>query len=199
MAGRAHKRILIIDGHPDARPERFMRTLAAAYRTGAVAAGHEIRTIEVGALDFPLLRTSEDFQKGTPPEALRTAQESISWAEHLVILFPLWLGAMPAALKAFFEQTLRPGFAFGEARKGSLPRKLLAGKTARIIVTMGMPGFFYTWYYRAHSLKSLEKNILAFCGIRSTGSIVIGMIEGMSEKRRTAWLERVAELGRRAR
>jgi putative NADPH-quinone reductase len=195
---KAPKRIVVIDGHPDTRPERFMRALVGAYRAGALGAGHDVRLIEVGALEFPLLRTSEDFRKGSPPDTIRAAQQAIAWADHLVIAFPLWLGAMPALLKGFLEQALRPGFAFGEARKGSLPKKLLAGKTARIIVTMGMPGLFYRWYYGAHSLKSLEKNILAFCGIRSTGAHVIGMIEGMSAKRRTAWLGRMTELGRKA-
>src|SRR5688500_12233228 len=108
-------RILIIDGHPDARPQRFMHALARAYCDGAKAAGHEVEMLTVGALDFPLLRTAEDFQIGEPSPTIRAAQESIRRAEHVVILFPLWLGAMPALLKAFFEQTLRPGFAFGEA------------------------------------------------------------------------------------
>ena len=146
-------RILIIDGHPDARPQRFLHALTRAYREGAEAAGHEVKTIAVGAMDFPLLRTAEDFQNGKPPPSIEEAQQKIIWADHLLILFPLWLGAMPAVLKAFFEQTLRPGFAFAEAKKGRLPKKLLRGKTSRIVVTMGMPGFFYRFYLRAHSLK----------------------------------------------
>ena len=40
--------------------------------------------------------------------------------EHLVIVFPLWLGDMPAVLKGFFEQVLRPGFAIGEAGQGRM-------------------------------------------------------------------------------
>jgi putative NADPH-quinone reductase len=106
---------------------------------------------------------------------------------------------MPAVLKAFLEQTLRPGFAFGEAKKGRLPKKLLRGKTSRVVVTMGMPGFFYRFYMRAHSLKSLERNVLAFCGIQPVGSNVIGMIEGMGARQRASWLARMAALGRRGR
>jgi putative NADPH-quinone reductase len=150
-------------------------------------------------MDIPLLRTAEDFQNGKPSASIEEAQQKIIWADHLLILFPLWLGAMPAVLKAFFEQTLRPGFAFAEAKKGRLPKKLLRGKTSRIVVTMGMPGFFYRFYLRAHSLKSLEKNVLAFCGIKPVGSSVIGMIEGMSAKQRANWLARMAALGRKAR
>jgi putative NADPH-quinone reductase len=192
-------RILIIDGHPDPRPHRFLHALARAYREGAEAAGHEVETVAVGAIDFPLLRTAEDFRRGTPPPVIEEVQQKIAWADHLLILFPLWLGAMPAVLKALLEQTLRPGFAFAEAKKGRLPKKLLRGKTSRVVVTMGMPGFFYRFYLRAHSLKSLERNVLAFCGIKPVGSNVIGMIEGMGARHRAVWLARMAALGRRAR
>ena len=42
----------------------------------------------------------------------------------------------------------------------------MSGKSARIVVTMGMPGFWYRWYFRAHSLRSLQRNILKFVGFR---------------------------------
>lgn len=58
------KRIVIIDGHPDSREERFIHALARAYQSGAESAGHEVRIISVGTPEFPLLRTSEDFRTG---------------------------------------------------------------------------------------------------------------------------------------
>lgn len=193
------KKILIIDGHPDRRPERYVHALAQAYREGAASAGHGLSDIVVSELDFPWLRTAEDFQQGTPPQSIRGCQELILWADHLVILFPLWLGSMPAVLKAFFEQVLRPGFAFGEGRGANRPKKLLAGKSARIIVTMGMPAFFYRWFYRAHSLKSLERNILAFCGVHPVRATIAGMVEGMSQAKRKALLKSIRALGAAAR
>ena len=192
------KRILIIDGHPDPRAERYVHALAKAYAIGADVGGHEIRTLLVGDMDFPLLARNEDFRDGRPPRPIGTAQEAITWADHLVILYPLWLGSMPARLKAFFEQVLRPGFAFAEARGKGLPKKLLKGKSARIVVTMGMPALFYRFVYRAHSLKSLEHNILAFCGIRPVRATLVGMVEGMSPARRMEWLVKMERLGARA-
>lgn len=192
------KRIVIIDGHPDCREERFVHALARAYQNDAESAGHEVRNISVGALDFPLLRTSEDFQFRDAPLAIRQCQESLAWADHWLILFPLWLGSMPAALKAFFEQALRPGFAFAAGAKGRLPRKLLGRRSARIVVTMGMPALFYRWYFRAHGLKSLERNILTFCGIRPVRANVVGMVERMGQARRKHWLTIMNALGRSA-
>lgn len=192
------KRIVIINGHPDGSEERFLHALARAYQDGARAGGHDVRCISIARIDFPLLRTAAEFLSCEAPPEIRQCQESLAWANHWVILFPLWLGSMPAALKAFLEQTLRPGFAFAAGAKGRLPKKLLSGKSARIVVTMGMPALFYRWYYRAHSLKSLERNILAFCGIRPVRNNVVGMVEGMSGEKRKRWLARMEAFGRAA-
>ncbi|MGZ6009154.1 MAG: NAD(P)H-dependent oxidoreductase, partial [Rhizomicrobium sp.] len=48
------KRILVINGHPDTRDERFCSGLTKAYVEAAAEAGHEVRRIDVGALSFPL-------------------------------------------------------------------------------------------------------------------------------------------------
>jgi putative NADPH-quinone reductase len=192
-------RVVIIDGHPDVGAGRYVHALAEAYRKGAEAAGHDVRSINVGKFNFKSVRSNADFQKGTPPVAISEAQETVRWADHIVIIYPLWLGSMPGLLKMFFEQLLRPGFAFDAAKGKGLPRKLLKGMSARIIVTMGMPSFFYRWYYRAHSLKSLERNILAFCGISPVRASLVGMVEGMSQRKREQWLGKVEALGRLAR
>ncbi|HEX6287627.1 MAG TPA: NAD(P)H-dependent oxidoreductase, partial [Herpetosiphonaceae bacterium] len=158
------RRITLIQGHPDPHPERFVRALGAAYVDGARAAGHAVRIVDVTTLDFPLLREREQWESGPVPAGLVSAQEAIQWAEHLVLLFPLWLGGMPALLKGFLEQIARPGYAFG--REGpARGAKLLRGRSARLVVTMGMPALVYRVWFRAHSIKSLERNILGFVGI----------------------------------
>jgi putative NADPH-quinone reductase len=192
------KCIALVVGHPDPRPERFDRALAAAYEAGAIAAGHEVRCIDVAALDFPLLRRRDDWEHGTAPDAIRGAQQTVEWADHLVIIYPLWLGAMPALLKAFLEQIFRPGFAFAYPEGKGLPRKLLKGRSARVVVTMGMPAILYRWFFRAHSVKSLKRNILAFCGFGPVRVSLVGSVEGADAARRR-WLAGMHALGRAAR
>jgi putative NADPH-quinone reductase len=182
------RRILVIDGHPDASDERFIHAMTAAYSVAAKRAGHEVKVIKLAEFPFPPLQTAEDFLHSDPPAAIRRAQVNIAWCNHLLILYPLWLGSMPSLLKAFFEQVMRPGFAFKNEAGGKLPKKLLQGKSARIVVTMGMPALFYKWHFRAHSLKSLERNILAFVGVGPIRANVIGGVETMSAKQRDAWL-----------
>jgi putative NADPH-quinone reductase len=193
------RRITIIQGHPDQQERHYGHALAEAYAQGAEGGGHEVRRIEVAKLDFPLLRTKEEFEIGVPPDSIRSAQEAITWADHLVIVYPLWLGTMPALLKAFFEQVFRPGFAFTPAEPGRMWGKLLKGKSARIVVTMGMPAFFYRWFYLAHSLRSLERNILGFAGIGPIKVSLIGMVEVGEKTKRERWLDTISMLGRAGR
>lgn len=176
------KRILIIEGHPDPSGTHFGNALATAYAQAAEEAGHGVARIVVARLDFPLLRTKEDFEKGQPPELIRAAQESIRWADHLVLIYPLWHGDVPALFKGFLEQVFRQGFAT-ESEPGRIWKKGLTGKSARIVVTMGMPAFVYRWFFRAHSLKSLERNILKFVGIKPVRETLVGMVGALDDRK----------------
>ncbi len=188
------RKITIIQGHPDPTGGHFCHALADAYAHAAEGAGHEVMRIEVAELDFPLLRTKEAFESEATLPEIEEAQEAIRWADHLVIVYPLWLGTMPALLKGFLEQTLRPGFAFGAAEKG-LWSRMLKGRSARVVITMGMPGLFYRWFFGAHSLKSLERNILKFVGITPVRETLVGLVEG-SDKNRKKALAKMEKYGR---
>lgn len=192
------ERILIIDGHPDPAAERLVHTMANAYREGAESSRHEVRTLRVADLDFPLLRTQTDYENGEPAQAVRECQGLFDWATHVVILYPLWLGSMPALLKGLLEQILRPGFAFSSRQQGRWPVKLQAGKSARIIVTMGMPAWLYRWYFRAHSVRSLKRNILHFVGFRRVRATLIGNVANLSADARQDCLQRIRSMGLRA-
>jgi putative NADPH-quinone reductase len=192
------RHIVIIQGHPDRSPERFCRALASAYETGARAAGHEVRQIDVASLKFELLRSQAEWQSSAPCSDILLAQDDILWAEHLVIIYPLWLGGMPALLKGFLEQVARPRFAVPdlENAKGFPPVGLLKGRSARIVVTMGMPSFVYRWYFGAHSLKSLERNILKFIGIKPIRESLVGLVGVKDGSARRRWLQKMEALGK---
>lgn len=118
-------------------------------------------------------------------------------AEHLVFFFPLWMGGMPALLKGFIEQIVRPGFAIGTGTGTGHPMtapKPLTGRSARVVVTMGMPAAVYRWVFRAHGLKALERNILGLIGIAPVHETLVGSVEG-SVAARQRWLAKLARLG----
>lgn len=188
-------KILVIDGHPDPDAARFVHALASAYAEAARGGGHEVQTIEVAIAGIDVLRSGKEWEKAAPSPAVREAQDKIAWADHIVILFPLWLGAMPALLKGFFEQVFRPGFAISTGKR-TLSPGLLTGKSARIVVTMGMPGSLYRWFFRSHSLRSLKRNILYFVGIKPVRETIVGTVEKPASREKA--LEIVRALARDA-
>ena len=188
-------RVLLIEGHPDTDPARLNHALAEAYADGARSAGIELRRTVVGALDFPLLASQRDWEQGSLPPSLAQAQADLAWAQHIVLFFPLWLGDMPAKLKAFLEQVARPGFAFGDGEGRPFARKGLSGRSARVVVTMGMPALLYRWVFRAHSVKALERNILGFMGLAPVHETLIGRVEQLDEADVQRWLARMRRMG----
>lgn len=188
-------RVLLIEGHPDPIGAHLCGVLADAYAKGAEGAGHSVRRVRVASLDFPLLRSQQDWEHGQLPLSLQQAQSDIAWSQHLVLLFPLWLGDMPALLKGFLEQVARPGFAFKAEGSNPMGQKGLTGRSARVVCTMGMPALLYRWYFRAHSVKSLERNVLGFVGIAPINETLIGQVDHLGEDGVEKWCEKLRRLG----
>jgi putative NADPH-quinone reductase len=186
-------RIVVIVGH--ARSGTYCDALGESYARGATAAGHEAKLFSTSRLRFdPVLH--EGFERVQPLEPdLAAAHDAMLAADHLVLIFPLWLGTLPAIFKGFLERVLQPDLA-EPARQGRFVQ-LLKGKSARVIVTMGMPGFVYRWWFGAHALRMLKRNILGFMGVRPVRSTIYGHIEGVGPERRARWLREVEAMGRR--
>jgi putative NADPH-quinone reductase len=191
------RKILMLNGHPDPSGKGLVPALAAAYAAGATEAGHEVKRVNVASLQFGFVRSQVEFEHGTVPPDIAAVQDQIRWANHVMVVFPLWLGDQPAVLKAFLEQTLRPGFAY-LYRPSGFPEMLLKGRSARIIVTMGMPAFIYRWYFRAHGLKNLKRNILRFVGFAPVRHTMLGSVGTRSKKSIERWFDDMKALGRRA-
>jgi putative NADPH-quinone reductase len=180
------KRILVILGHPASNS--FCGALAERYAQSAMRAGHEVRHLFLGAMDFdPVLR--EGYQQIQPLEAdLRRAQADIVWAEHLTLVYPIWWGGVPALLKGFFDRVFLPGFAFKYREGKAFPDKLLHGRSAHLLVTMDTPPWYYRWVYRMPGLHKIRKTTLAFCGIEPQRTLTFGPILGSSADQRETWL-----------
>ncbi len=101
---------------------------------------------------------------------------------------------MPALVKAWFEQVFRYGFAMDVTDRGWVRK--LKGKSARLVVTMGMPAMFYRWYFGQHGTALLRRSIMGFSGVKPIHQSLIGRIEGMSEDRAAKLLSEMKELGR---
>ncbi len=191
------RRILLIQGHPDIHPVHLGHTLEDAYALAARQAGHQVRRVSLSSLDFPGLQNQEEWETGQLPSALEDAQADIAWAEHIVLFFPLWLGDMPALVKAFLEQVARPGFAFQRDRGELVGRKLLTGRSARVVVTMGMPAPVYRWYFGQPAVQVLRRHVFGFVGIAPVRVTLLGGAGHPDDAQVARWLSRMGRLGAR--
>lgn len=186
-------KILIINGHPD--PKSYNQALYEAYKKGAEASSAEVETILIRDLDFnPNLEYG--YRQRTELEAdLLKAQEKIKSADHLVWIYPVWWGGLPAMFKGFIDRAFLPGFAF-QKREGSLWwDKLLKGKSARIISTMDQPTWFYRWFNKAPSHHAMKKLTMQFVGVQKVRITAIGPVRNSSDQFRAKWLKKIEQLG----
>lgn len=187
------KKILIINGHPD--KESFNFGLSESYKLGAKKSNAEIREINIGALNFnPNLQFGYRKRMELEPDLLE-AQNKLKWADHIVWVYPVWWGSVPAIMKGFLDRVLLPGFAFNKRKNSLWWDKRLTGKTARIICTLDQPSWYYRLVYKSPSHFAMKRGTLNFIGVKKVRITTIGPIRLSKAAFRTKWLKKVERLG----
>ncbi|NBV77394.1 flavodoxin family protein [bacterium] len=190
-------KIYILLGHPDG--SGFCGEMAKTYEESAKTAGHEVRRQNIGDMQFdPILHKGYRVLQPLEPD-LVTFQENISWADHFVVIHPVWWVGMPAILKGLFDRAWLPGSAFRyiktkEGKRTIFWHRLYRGKTARIIIASGTN----PWLVRllpGNVNAQLKWGILWFAGF-ATRSTWFGPSENIPESKKQKWLLKIAALGR---
>jgi NAD(P)H dehydrogenase (quinone) len=180
------KRIFVILGHP--ANDSFCGALANSYINGAKAAGNEVQLIALGHLSFdPVLHNGYATIQELEPD-LVNAQAAITWAQHIVFVYPIWWGAMPALLKGFIDRVFLPDFAFKYQDESVFWDRLLSGRSAHLLVTMDTPPWYFRWIYRMPGHNQMKRTILEFSGIKPVIISNFGPIKDSSQKKREKWL-----------
>jgi len=189
------KKILIINGHPD--KESYNYALSEAYKIGATSSGADIKVINIIDLKFnPNLQFGYRKRTELEPDLIKS-QEDLKWADHIVWIYPVWWGSVPAIMKGFLDRVLLPGFAF-KKREGSVWwDKYFTGKSARIICTLDQPPWYYRLMYRSPSHNAMKKLTMNFIGVKSVKITTIGLIRLSKDRFRKKWLAKIEKLGRK--
>lgn len=186
------KKIYILMGHPNTDPT-LTSSMADAYEKAARAAGHEVRRANIGELSFdPILHKGYKVIQELEPD-LKKVQEDMKWADHLVLLYPLWWSATPALLKGMFDRMWLPGFCFRFNKHNMGWKKLLHGKTARVVCLSNLNPHFIRILFGDFT-NEVGHATLGFAGykVRFTE---IGNAEHLSDGAKAAWFKRMATLG----
>lgn len=186
------KHVLIINANP--KSKSFCRKLSDTYALEAQQ-NNEVKTIHIGELNFNI-NLNEGYDEIMPLEDdLIHFQQQLSWANHIVIISPVWWGSMPAKFKGLIDRTFLSGFAFKYEEGKMIPKKLLTGKTSELIVTLDTPPLWYKWVQGNVIYHQLKKTILEFSGIKHTSTQYFGPVISAKEKHVNNWLMRTRRLG----
>src|SRR4051812_41187671 len=185
-------KVLIINGHP--RRESFADAIMHAYLSG-VPEGVSVEKLILAELDFDVNVTTRSPKAQFHEPGILRGQELITWAEHIVFIYPTWWGTMPALLKGFIDRVFTSGFAFEETEAGIGYEPLLRGKTAEILTTMDTPALVYQLIYRAPGHNAMRRAILEFCGLIVTWISAFGPVKKSDQYKREAWLIKAMEQG----
>jgi putative NADPH-quinone reductase len=185
------KEILVINGHPDA--SSFCGSIARQYADTARLAGHSAQVLHLGDMHFePSLKSAYKNPQPLEPDLVR-AWDLMLKSQHLVFVFPIWWGGMPALLKGFFDRLLLPGKAFKYRPGTNRCDGLLAGRSAEVFTTMDTPPWYFRWVQFEPAHRQIRHMILEFCGIRPVRVTALGAVRGADDQRRKAWLLQVAK------
>ncbi|WBX77342.1 NAD(P)H-dependent oxidoreductase [Tenacibaculum ovolyticum] len=188
------KQILIINGHPD--KESFNYALSAAYIKGVNKTDAELTQINISDLDFnPNLRFGYRKRMELEPD-LVDAINKIKKADHIVWVFPIWWSGYPALMKGFIDRTFLPGVTFQPIEGKPLPKKLLKGKSARLIITSDTPKWYDFLIMKRPAINQFKKGTLQFCGINPVKVTFISVIKDSTLSFRQKWLKKINLLGR---
>jgi NAD(P)H dehydrogenase (quinone) len=188
------KRILVINGHPDKLS--LCNELAHSYKKGADAAGADCMLVNLSDLKFNTnLSTGYRERAALEPDLIEVQQEILD-AEHIVFVYPNWWGTYPALMKGFFDRILLPGYAFSYRKNSLMVNKLLKGKSARLMVTMDTPKWYYSIFRHSPGHHSMKSGILGFCGIKPVKITSFGPVISSNEGERMEWILKAEKMGK---
>lgn len=188
------KRVLVLDGHPDGTS--LVSALAEAAAEGARAHGAEVRLLKLSAMAFdPNLALGYKQRMDHEPD-LQRFLDDLRWCDTFVLLHPLWWGAAPAKLKGLFDRVFLPGIAFAYEGDGHFPKKLLEGRTARVLITADTPPWYLWLGYRNGWPNVLRRQILDFVGLKVTRLRVVGTIRDATPARIASFMAIARTLAR---
>jgi putative NADPH-quinone reductase len=190
------RNILIIVGHPG--KESFSKSIGESYLKGAKSSGNKVKIIYLSEMNFnPNLK--EGYKKIQPLEKdLLNFQKNILWAEHIVLITPVWWGSVPAKLKGLLDRAILPGFAFKYQKKSILPKRFLKGKSARVFMTKGGSRIFY-FGSLAYPGMILRRFVFNFTGIFPVRVKSFYSMNNLSEERVQKILKKVFDIGKKGR
>jgi len=190
------KKIYILMGNPDS-DGTLSSEIATTYESAAKIAGHEVHRVNIGDLSFdPILHKGYKVIQELEPD-LKKVQEDLKWADHFVLIYPLWWSGTPALLKGMIDRMWLPGFCFHFWKNGMGWDRMMKGKTARVITLSKMPPLFIR-FTMGDFTNEIRSATLGFAGYKVSMS-EFGNSESLTPSAKARLISNISGLAKRAR
>ena len=187
------KKIFILLGNSD--KDTNCGHFADTYEAGAISAGHEVKRLNIGDLQFdPILHKGYKEIQALEPDLIKV-QEAIKWSDHFVLFYPMWWSSMPAILKGMFDRMWIPKFAFHFHHSGMGWDKLLTGRSAHVFITMDSWPIISRFMF-GDSTNEIGRAILGFSGMHPVHIKKIGPMKNMKPAEIESWKKQMSEYGK---
>ena len=191
---------LIIYYHP--HEGSFCSAIRDAVISGLETGEHEYKLVDLGRDEFdPVMRAKdlkafamagrigEEGLEGVDPIVLKYMKK-LRWAEHIVMIFPIWWMSMPAMMKGFVDKVIFPGVVY-KMEGGNLVSMLSGLKQVTIITTMNTPSDVYKNMFNNSIEGSLIKGTFNKIGIHDIRWISLNMVKQVGDEKRWVWLDEI--------
>lgn len=179
----------------------FCGAILAAVERGLKTGGHRCRVINLDQDDFDPVMRSKDLlafvgagRAGEDAldaidDQVREYKDHLEWAEHLVMIFPIWWMTTPAMTKGFIDKVIFPAIAY-DMKDGRLVSRLSLRKVT-VITTMNTPADIYREVFGNPLEGSLIKGTFRQIGIENIEWTSLSEVKQVSREQREAWLEEI--------
>jgi putative NADPH-quinone reductase len=198
---RTDMKTLIVFNHP--HEGSYCTSILHAVEKGLKAGGHPCRIINLDKDGFdPVMRSKDlkafamagkdmdDALLEVDPLVMKY-KENLEWAEHLVMIFPIWWMTSPAMTKGFIDKVIFPAVAYNMV-KGRLVSRLPVRKVT-VITTMNTPSDIYKEMFDNSIEGSMIKGTFRQIGIEDVGWISLNGVKQAGQEQRIEWLIQVYE------
>jgi len=186
------KRIFVLDGHP--AQASLSHTFAKAYQEKAQKSGHHVRLRRLADMTFDPNHDMGGYASTKPLEPiLKDVLSDIEWCDHFVLCSPMWWGSLPAKLKGLIDRAFIPGRTFStrETTLIGLPKPLLTGRSALVILTADTPSFFLRLAYGNAVKRQIKGQILGFVGFKPVNILYFAPASDPTNHQVDKWITKV--------
>jgi len=176
---------LIIYSHLN--PNSFTKAVVDEIYRVAISKEHEVKVIDLYAdkfnpiMEFPDIQYS--FMGGEAPDDIEKYQTSVSWADHISFVYPLWWSQMPAMLKGFVDRVFSHGYAYQYDENGA--QGLLTGKSVQLYINTGNTSKMLNELGIHDAIRTIsEVGIFEFCGMKANTTFFGNVAMGSDEDRK---------------